>query len=77
MSDNGDEEGEADEEEPAVELGEGEPVEGAPVARVASRLAIAEFDGRLVLGRLVAVIAHTQLFPACRPNPYEARLAGD
>jgi hypothetical protein len=26
------------EEEPAVELGEGEPVEGAPVARVASRL---------------------------------------
>jgi len=38
MSDNGDEEGEADEEEPAVELGEGEPVEGAPVARVASRL---------------------------------------
>ena len=40
MSDNGDQEGEADEEseEPAVELGEGEPVEGAPVARVASRL---------------------------------------
>ena len=34
MSDNGDEES----EEPAVELGEGEPVEGAPVARVASRL---------------------------------------
>jgi hypothetical protein len=27
-----------DEEEPAVELGEGEPVEGAPLARVASRL---------------------------------------
>ena len=27
-----------DDEEPAVELGEGEPVEGAPVARVASRL---------------------------------------
>ena len=25
-------------DEPAVELGEGEPVEGAPVARVASRL---------------------------------------
>ena len=25
-------------EEPAVELGEGEPVEGAPLARVASRL---------------------------------------
>jgi len=35
MSDNGDEEAE---EEPAVELGEGEPVEGAPRARVASRL---------------------------------------
>ena len=34
MSDSGDEES----EEPAVELGEGEPVEGAPVARVASRL---------------------------------------
>jgi hypothetical protein len=30
---------EADEEaEPAVELGDGEPVEGAPLARVASRL---------------------------------------
>jgi hypothetical protein len=27
-----------DEDEPAVELGEGEAVEGAPVARVASRL---------------------------------------
>lgn len=27
-----------DEEAPAVELGEGEPVEGAPLARVASRL---------------------------------------
>ena len=27
-----------DDEEPAVELGEGESVEGAPVARVASRL---------------------------------------
>ncbi|MFC7139407.1 DUF5789 family protein [Halosimplex aquaticum] len=27
-----------EEEEPAVELGEGEPVEGAPLARVASRL---------------------------------------
>jgi len=35
MSDNGDE---AAEDEPAVELGDGEPVEGAPVARVASRL---------------------------------------
>ncbi|WP_254838674.1 DUF5789 family protein [Natronomonas marina] len=35
MSDNGDEE---TEEEPAVELGDGEPVEGAPLARVASRL---------------------------------------
>lgn len=33
MSDNGD-----DEEEPAVPLGEGDPVEGAPLARVASRL---------------------------------------
>lgn len=29
---------EGDEEEPAVPLGEGEPVEGAPVARIASRL---------------------------------------
>lgn len=27
-----------DEDGPAVELGEGEPVEGAPIARVASRL---------------------------------------
>jgi hypothetical protein len=27
-----------DEDRPAVELGEGDPVEGAPVARVASRL---------------------------------------
>jgi hypothetical protein len=27
-----------DEEEPAVELGEGEPVEGAPLARVSERL---------------------------------------
>ncbi len=27
-----------EEEEPAVELGDGEPVEGAPLARVASRL---------------------------------------
>ena len=35
MSDNGDEESE---EAPAVELGDGEPVEGAPLARVASRL---------------------------------------
>ena len=34
MSDDESEE----ETEPAVELGEGEPVEGAPVARVASRL---------------------------------------
>jgi hypothetical protein len=32
-----DESDEAD-EEPAVELGEGEPVEGAPLARVAARL---------------------------------------
>jgi hypothetical protein len=29
---------EEEETEPAVELGEGDPVEGAPVARVASRL---------------------------------------
>jgi hypothetical protein len=36
MSDNGDEE--AEDEGPAVELGEGEAVEGAPLARVASRL---------------------------------------
>jgi len=35
MSDNGDDEAE---DEPAVELGEGADVEGAPVARVASRL---------------------------------------
>lgn len=34
MSDDNDEE----EDAPAVELGDGEPVEGAPVARVASRL---------------------------------------
>lgn len=34
MADDNDEEA----EEPAVELGEGEPVEGAPLARVASRL---------------------------------------
>jgi hypothetical protein len=34
MSDDNDEE----ENAPAVELGDGEPVEGAPVARVASRL---------------------------------------
>lgn len=34
MSDDSDEET----QEPAVELGEGEPVEGAPLARVASRL---------------------------------------
>jgi hypothetical protein len=36
MSDDNDEE-EA-EDAPAVELGDGEPVEGAPIARVASRL---------------------------------------
>lgn len=29
---------EAEEDEPAVELGDGEPVDGAPIARVASRL---------------------------------------
>lgn len=34
MSENGEEEA----DEPAIELGEGEPVDGAPVARVASRL---------------------------------------
>lgn len=34
MSDNG----EADTEEPAVPLGEGDPVEGAPTARITSRL---------------------------------------
>lgn len=40
MPDDGDTEGdeEGDEETPSVELGEGEPVTGAPVARVASRL---------------------------------------
>ncbi|MDG5775873.1 DUF5789 family protein [Haloarculaceae archaeon H-GB2-1] len=31
-------EDESEDEEPAVELGEGEPVEGVPLARVASRL---------------------------------------
>ncbi|MCG1002266.1 MULTISPECIES: DUF5789 family protein [Halobacterium] len=31
-----------EDEEPAVELGEGEPVEGAPLARVASRLTWAQ-----------------------------------
>lgn len=35
MADNGDD---ADDEEPAVELGEGDPVRGAPLDRVASRL---------------------------------------
>ncbi|QLD86421.1 hypothetical protein HWV23_12020 [Natronomonas halophila] len=35
MSDNGEE---AEDEGPAVELGEGDSVEGAPLARVASRL---------------------------------------
>jgi hypothetical protein len=35
MADDADEDAE---EEPAVELGEGDPVEGAPLARVASRL---------------------------------------
>ncbi|MFB6139713.1 MAG: DUF5789 family protein [Halosimplex sp.] len=33
-----DDESDEEEEAPAVELGEGEPVEGAPLARVASRL---------------------------------------
>lgn len=33
-----DDESDEEEETPAVELGEGEPVEGAPLARVASRL---------------------------------------
>lgn len=37
MSEDDNEDAEA-EEEPAVELGDGEPVEGAPIARVASRL---------------------------------------
>lgn len=36
--DESDEETEEDAEEPAVELGEGEPVEGAPLARVTARL---------------------------------------
>lgn len=36
MADTDDEDGE--EAEPAVELGEGPPVEGAPIARVAARL---------------------------------------
>jgi hypothetical protein len=36
MSDNGEEE--AEDEGPAVELGEGDSVEGAPLARVTSRL---------------------------------------
>lgn len=40
MADDGesDEEGEDEQQEPAIELGEGEPVEGAPLARVTSRL---------------------------------------
>lgn len=40
MADDGesDEEGEDERQEPAIELGEGEPVEGAPLARVTSRL---------------------------------------
>jgi hypothetical protein len=33
-----DEDGEEEAEEPAVELGEGEPIEGAPLARVTARL---------------------------------------
>ena len=33
-----DDNGEAESDAPAVELGEGEPVAGAPIARVASRL---------------------------------------
>lgn len=37
MSDNGEEE-ETEDDEPAVPLGDGESVEGAPLARVASRL---------------------------------------
>lgn len=40
MADETDDDGDASEEdaEPAVELGDGDPVEGAPLARVASRL---------------------------------------
>jgi len=37
-----------DEEAPAVELGEGEPVEGAPLARVASRLTWAQQKSEVV-----------------------------
>ncbi|CQH49170.1 uncharacterized protein HHUB_1494 [Halobacterium hubeiense] len=44
MADETDEE----EEEPAVELGEGEPVEGAPLARVASRLTWAQQKSEVV-----------------------------
>lgn len=36
VEDSSDEE--ADEQEPTVELGDGEPVSGAPIARIASRL---------------------------------------
>lgn len=37
-----------DEDEPAVELGDGEPVEGAPLARVASRLTWAQQKSEVV-----------------------------
>ena len=45
MADDEDEEAE---EEPAVELGEGPAVEGAPVARVASRLTWPQEKSRIV-----------------------------
>jgi hypothetical protein len=37
-----------DEDEPAVELGDGEPVEGAPLPRVASRLTWAQQKSEVV-----------------------------
>lgn len=37
-ADDGDDGGDAAEDEPAIELGDGAAVEGAPIARVASRL---------------------------------------
>ena len=41
-------EDEAEEEEPAVELGEGAAVEGAPIARVAARLTWPQERSRIV-----------------------------
>lgn len=45
-----------DESEPAVELGEGEPVEGAPLARIASRLSWPQQKSEIVRKEGDAVI---------------------